>query len=475
MVSKAVYAGIAIAVIIPLAIFAVYSTTIEPEPADVQDVTPAEEPKIFVLSSFYPIEQFVSNVGGDRIESALVLPPGAEPHDWEPTVRDVQDMRRADVVVINGGGFETWVESLHDVGFEGVLVDTSKGIELMEAVEGAHAHGDEDDDDHGMEAKDDHDDDDDDHGMEAMDDDDHGMEAMDDDDHGMEAMDDDDHGMEAMDDDDHGMEAMDDDDHGMEAMDDDDHGMEAMDDDDHGMEAMDDDDHGMEAMDDDDHGMEAMDDDDHGMEAMDDDDHGMEAMDDDDHGMEAKEDDDHGDDDDHHEDELLGDPHIWLNPVLVQIQVQNIADGLSEADPENADYYQENADRYIAELQQLDSDIRTGLESCSREFVAFHQAFTYFTLEYDLVQHTILKSATPHSDVAPGTLRDVIETARAQGIDVIFTEEAVDPRTAQIVADEIGGRVMILSPLEIGEPGETYISKMYQNLENLQVALCQDQ
>ena len=203
----------------------------------------------------------------------------------------------------------------------------------------------------------------------------------------------------------------------------------------------------------------------------------MEAKDDDDHG-EAKDDDDHGeakDDDDHHDDELLGDPHIWLNPVLVQIQVQNIADGLSEADPKNADYYQANADSYIAELQQLDSDIRTGLESCSREFVAFHQAFTYFTLEYDLVQHTILKSATPHSDVAPGTLRDVIETARAQGIDVIFTEEAVDPRTAQVVADEIGGRVMILSPLEIGEPGETYISKMYQNLDNLQVALCQDQ
>ena len=164
-----------------------------------------------------------------------------------------------------------------------------------------------------------------------------------------------------------------------------------------------------------------------------------------------------------------------MNPVLVQIQVQNIADGLSEADPKNADYYQENADRYIAELQQLDSDIRAGLESCSREFVAFHQAFTYFTLEYDLVQHTILKSATPHSEVAPRTLQAVIETAKAQGIDVIFTEEAVDPRTAQVVADEIGGSVMVLSPLEIGEPGETYVSKMYNNLENLQVALCHDQ
>ena len=356
MVSKAVYAGIAIAVIIPLAIFAVYGTTTEPGPDDMQGAALADEPRILVLSSFYPIGQFVDNVGGDRIESALVLPSGAEPHDWEPTVKDVQRMVDADVVVINGIGFETWVESLEDIRFEGVLIDTSEGVEIMEIAEGtrSHVHGHEDDDDHGME---------------AMDDDDHGMEAMDDDDHGMEAMDDD--------------------------------------------------------------------------------------TDRDDRG-----------------DEIFGDPHIWLNPVLAQIQVQNIADGLSEADPKNADYYQENADRYIAELLQLDSDIRTGLESCSREFVAYHYAFAYFSAEYDLVQHVIINSMTPHGEVAPRTLQDVIETAEAYGLDVIFTDEAADPKTAQVVADEIGGQVLTLSPLEIAQPDTTYMSKMYENLENLQAALC---
>ena len=159
----------------------------------------------------------------------------------------------------------------------------------------------------------------------------------------------------------------------------------------------------------------------------------------------------------------------------MQVQVRHIADGLSEADPANADYYQANADAYIAELQQLDSDIRTGLESCSNEFIAFHQAFTYFSAEYGLVQHTILKAATPHGEPAPRTLEAVIETARQQGISVIFTEESADPRTSQVVADEIGGQVLTLSPLEIGQPGETYISTMYKNLDNLKVALCQDQ
>ena len=157
------------------------------------------------------------------------------------------------------------------------------------------------------------------------------------------------------------------------------------------------------------------------------------------------------------------------------MQVQNIADGLSEADPENADYYQANAAAYIEDLQQLDSDIRTSLEGCSREFVAFHQAFAYLAAEYGLVQHTIIQSLSPHGDAAPKTLQLVIETAKRQGISTIFTEEAADPRMAQVVADEIGGQVLTLSPLEIAEPGTTYISKMYDNLESLQIALCHDQ
>ena len=335
------YGIIAIAVVIPIAIFAVYSTSITPEPP-AEPAASEEVPKIFVLSSFYPIEQFASSVGGDRIVSELVMPPGAEPHDWEPTVKDVQNMRNADVVVINGVGFETWVEDLEAAGFEGVLIDTSQGVEIMDAIKGAFGHH-HHDEEHG----DEHDDERDEHGDEH--------------------------------------------------------------------------------------------------------------------------------DDGHHEDELVGDPHIWLNPVHVQVQVQNIADGLSEADPENADYYQANAAAYIEDLQQLDSDIRTSLEGCSREFVAFHQAFAYLAAEYGLVQHTIIQSLSPHGDAAPKTLQLVIETAKRQGISTIFTEEAADPRMAQVVADEIGGQVLTLSPLEIAEPGTTYISKMYDNLESLQIALCHDQ
>jgi len=54
---------------------------------------------------------------------------------------------------------------------------------------------------------------------------------------------------------------------------------------------------------------------------------------------------------------------------------------------------------------------------------------------------------------------------------VIFTEEMADPKTSQVIANEIGGKILILSPLEIGDDG-TYISRMTENLNHLKEALC---
>jgi zinc transport system substrate-binding protein len=68
-------------------------------------------------------------------------------------------------------------------------------------------------------------------------------------------------------------------------------------------------------------------------------------------------------------------------------------------------------------------------------------------------------------------LEDVINTAREFNIKVIFTEETADPRTSQIIANEIDGKILVLSPIEIGNDSN-YISRMNQNLNNLKEALC---
>ena len=176
---------------------------------------------------------------------------------------------------------------------------------------------------------------------------------------------------------------------------------------------------------------------------------------------------DHTDDDDH--DSL--DPHIWLNPVYAQLQIKNIANALSDSDPTNENHYQSNAEIYIKELDLLDSKIRNDLSECKTNFITFHNAFSYFSKEYGLTQHTIISSNNSHGEVTPQTLENIISTAKKLNIKVIFAEESSSTKTSQVIADEIGGKVLVLSPLEITSI-DNYISKMTQNLENLKEALC---
>ena len=90
---------------------------------------------------------------------------------------------------------------------------------------------------------------------------------------------------------------------------------------------------------------------------------------------------DHG----HHHHDFEFDPHIWLDPILVKQQVNNIRDGLIEADPQNKEHYEQNAKAYNEKLDALDMKIKSSLSSCNKDtFVPFHNAFTYLAERYDL-------------------------------------------------------------------------------------------
>ena len=140
--------------------------------------------------------------------------------------------------------------------------------------------------------------------------------------------------------------------------------------------------------------------------------------------------------------------------------------------PKNNEYYQSNASEYIKELDLLDSKIRNELSGCKQDFIAFHDAFSYFAEEYSLNQHSIVPTNNSHGEATAKTLEKVISTARELNIKVIFAEEQTDSRTSQVIADEIGGKVLVLSPLEVISDGGNYISKMTENLNNLKEALC---
>ena len=153
------------------------------------------------------------------------------------------------------------------------------------------------------------------------------------------------------------------------------------------------------------------------------------------------------------------------------MQVKNIANALSNSDPMNKNHYQSNAEIYNQELNLLDAKIRTELSGCKTDFITFHDAFSYFSEEYGLTQHTIISSTDSHGEVTLKTLENIVSLARELNIKIIFAEESASTKTSQVIADEIGGKVLVLSPLEIVSD-ETYVEKMTQNLESLKEALC---
>ncbi|MEK4436045.1 metal ABC transporter solute-binding protein, Zn/Mn family [Paenibacillus sp. FSL K6-2862] len=133
----------------------------------------ATEKKLNVQVSFYPMYEFTKNVAGDLADVHTLVPAGMEPHDWEPTPQDIASIEKADVLVYNGAGMESWIDQVKDSlsNDKLVQVEASQGIDLLEGVEDGHHHGessaDEHDHDHADEATTEEHDHDHEHGEEA--------------------------------------------------------------------------------------------------------------------------------------------------------------------------------------------------------------------------------------------------------------------------------------------------------------------
>jgi zinc transport system substrate-binding protein len=173
------------------------------------------------------------------------------------------------------------------------------------------------------------------------------------------------------------------------------------------------------------------------------------------------------------------DPHVWNDPILAEQEVTNIKNAMEKADPTNAQYYEDNANAYITKLDALNTNIKTGLSNCKKNtFVSFHNAFNYFSNRYG-VHDVWITGIAPEADVPPQDIQRVIQIAKDKDVKVIFSEDLVDPRLANTLADEVGAQVLILSPLEginqtEQQEGKTYLDKWNQNLHNLRMALeCQ--
>jgi len=95
---------------------------------------PAATPaKPRVVATIYPLWEFSRQVAGARAEAIALVPPGVEPHDWEPSARDVSLVQGAAALVHTGTGVDAWVDKLlaDATGRGAVVVNTSQGLNLI--------------------------------------------------------------------------------------------------------------------------------------------------------------------------------------------------------------------------------------------------------------------------------------------------------------------------------------------------------
>ena len=147
------------------------------------------------------------------------------------------------------------------------------------------------------------------------------------------------------------------------------------------------------------------------------------------------------------------DPHTWLSPKRAIEMVKVISAVLSEKDPENRFVYQENAEKYIAELQKLDTEISAALEGVTnKSFIVYHPAFGYLADDYGLNMYALEDGG---HEITATRLAEMTELAKKEGIKVIFYQAEVSSAEADAFAKEIGGKAVMLDPLS-----ENYVENM---------------
>ena len=139
------------------------------------------------------------------------------------------------------------------------------------------------------------------------------------------------------------------------------------------------------------------------------------------------------------------DPHVWLSLKNARIMAGNTRDALILADPGYQEMYRENADRYIARIDDLDRKISADfLREDPGTILVTHDAWGYFARDYGL---SIISIEQEGKEPTAKDLEALITRARAQGVTVVFSEAQENRREAQAIADEIGGMVMVIDPL----------------------------
>lgn len=87
--------------------------------------------KINAVVTIGPLAEFANAIGGDRVSVSVLVPPGAEPHTFEPTPSDMMKIADADIYIKNGAGLEFWMDRILQANPQMLIIDSSEGIDFV--------------------------------------------------------------------------------------------------------------------------------------------------------------------------------------------------------------------------------------------------------------------------------------------------------------------------------------------------------
>ncbi|WP_159459178.1 metal ABC transporter substrate-binding protein [Helcococcus massiliensis] len=166
------------------------------------------------------------------------------------------------------------------------------------------------------------------------------------------------------------------------------------------------------------------------------------------------------------------DPHTWLSVKNPQLMLEKIKDKLIEIDKKNEAYYNENYEKALEEFKTVEKKYDEELSKYKgRAFIAPHAAFNYLLQEYDLEQVGI-EGINSVNEPNAARMKEIVDIMKSKNINIVFYEYGQSDKIAQTIAEEVNGKVLPISTLEVitqkdVDNGMDYIKLLEMNLENL--------
>ncbi len=190
----------------------------------------------------------------------------------------------------------------------------------------------------------------------------------------------------------------------------------------------------------------------------------------------------HEEEHEHHhdedEEEVEYDEHVWTSPINAITIVSKLKEEVKKIDSKNETLYEENANKYIAELNKIDSDIRDVVNNSERKEVIFGDRFPlrYFIDEYGLSYYAAFPGCSEQTEASAKTISFLINKIKEDNIPVVFHIELSSGKIAKTIAKETNTKVLEFNTAhniskKDFDAGVTYVDIMKKNVKVLKEAL----